>query len=45
MKICPLVTHALILEEEEQNLLLREADSRDLDDESPKDEAGEIGCR
>ena len=31
MKVCPLVTQAIVLEEEDKTLLVREADSDDLD--------------
>jgi tetratricopeptide (TPR) repeat protein len=45
MKICPLITQASILEEDEKDLLLREADSNDLcgktDAEPPGEQQGE----
>ncbi len=34
MKICPLVTQAIVLEEEDKSLLVREADSDDLEEGS-----------
>ncbi len=43
MKVCPLVTQAILLEEEDKSLLVREADSNDLEgcSEEERDEEGE----